>query len=136
MRIKQDYMEFSFASNTVSFGATAKKIVVDWGDSTTGEYININYNNVILHAYPNSAIRTVKIQEERLISLWCEGNSLTSVDVNACAELTLLDVSACTKLTELRCNLNKLTSLNISSCTKLTELSCGGNQLTSLDVSA
>jgi hypothetical protein len=78
MRIKQDYMEFSFASNTVSFGATAKKIVVDWGDGTTNKYADIIDDSIISQTYPNSAIRTVKIQEEELTYLYCSGNQLTS----------------------------------------------------------
>jgi hypothetical protein len=63
LRIKQNYMEFLFESNTVSFVATAKKIVVDWGDGTIDEYADINIDNKISHTYPDSDIRTVKIQE-------------------------------------------------------------------------
>jgi hypothetical protein len=86
-------MEFSFESNTISFRATAKKIVVDWGDSTTDEYADINKYR-ISHTCPNSAIRTVKIQEEELTELLCYSNQLTSLDVNACSELTLFNRKA------------------------------------------
>jgi Leucine-rich repeat (LRR) protein len=135
-KVQRETVEFSFESNTVSFGATAKKIVVDWGDGTTEEYTDIivDYNR-ISHTYPNSAIRTVKIQAEELISLSCYSNQLTSLSCNE-NNLTSLDVSACTKLTELQCFGNQLTSLDVSVCTKLTRLYCYWNQLTSLDVSA
>ena len=60
-----------------------------------------------------------------LTSLFCSGNSLTS-----------LNVFKNTALTFLSCSGNSLTSLNVSKNTALTFLSCWSNQLTSLDVSA
>ena len=60
-----------------------------------------------------------------LVSLWCQNNQLTS-----------LDVSSNTALTYLYCGYNQLTSLDVSSNTALTELECWANQLTSLDVSS
>lgn len=59
-----------------------------------------------------------------LISLDCQKNQLTS-----------LDVSNLTKLTVLTCNENQLTKLDVSSLTKLSNLNCQNNQLTTLDVS-
>lgn len=59
-----------------------------------------------------------------LISLDCQKNQLTS-----------LDVSNLTKLTVLTCNENQLTSLDVSSLTNLSNLYCQYNQLKTLDVS-
>ena len=80
-----------------------------------------------------------------LTELYCDGNSLTSLDVSnftALTELscygnslTSLDVSNNTALTYLDCSGNNLTSLDVSNCKALTYLYCGGNSLTSLDVS-
>ena len=59
-----------------------------------------------------------------LKTLFCYGNSLTS-----------LDVSKNTALTELYCFSNSLTSLNVSKNTALRTLNCNSNSLESLDVS-
>ena len=80
-----------------------------------------------------------------LTELYCDGNSLTSLDVSNCKALTYLncggnsltslDVSQNTALMTLYCGGNSLTSLDVSQNTALMTLSCGGNSLTSLDVS-
>ena len=59
-----------------------------------------------------------------LTELYCDGNSLTSLDVSNCKALTYLD-----------CYGNSLTSLDVSNNTALTYLNCRGNSLTSLDFS-
>ncbi|MCH7534624.1 MAG: T9SS type A sorting domain-containing protein [Bacteroidetes bacterium] len=59
-----------------------------------------------------------------LTKLWCQSNSLTT-----------LDVSSNTALTQLYCQANSLTSLNVSQNTALISLYCNNNLLTSLDVS-
>jgi Leucine-rich repeat (LRR) protein len=81
-----------------------------------------------------------------LTELYCNSNSLTSLDVSSnialttlwcfSNNLTSLDVSNNTALTFLNCYNNDLTSLNVSSNTALTTLSCNSNSLTSLDVSS
>jgi hypothetical protein len=70
----------------------------------------------------------------------CKDNQLTSLDVNACMELTSLgcgqnqltslDVNGCTELIDLLCHYNQLTSLDVSACTELTLLECNNNKLT------
>lgn len=80
-----------------------------------------------------------------LISLSCQSNQLTSLDVSkntSLAELlcyrnqlTSLNVSGNEALTRLGCNLNQLTCLDVSSCPGLNSLRCRGNQLTALDLS-
>ena len=81
-----------------------------------------------------------------LTYLFCNGNTLTSLDVSANTELkyllcydnklTSLDVSENTELIELSCYNNNLTALNVSANTALEYLDCTNNALTSLDVSA
>ena len=80
-----------------------------------------------------------------LTELYCDGNSLTSLDVSNCKALTYLncggnsltslDVSQNTALMTLSCGGNSLTSLDVSNCKALTYLYCSDNSLTSLDVS-
>jgi len=58
-----------------------------------------------------------------LTKLWCNYNSLTS-----------LDLTQNTALTELMCFNNSLTSINVTQNTALTLLYCGSNSLSSLDL--
>jgi len=58
-----------------------------------------------------------------LISLYCDNNQITT-----------LDVSNNTALIALNCSYNSLSSLDVSNNTDLTLLRCNNNQLTSLDV--
>lgn len=60
-----------------------------------------------------------------LKNLYCEKNSLTSIDV-----------SKLTKLEQLRVDENQLTELDITNNTKLVYLYCQNNKLTTLDVSS
>jgi Leucine-rich repeat (LRR) protein len=59
-----------------------------------------------------------------LLTLWCSGNQLTTIDV-----------SALKSLKELECGFNQLTSLDVSQNTALEDLGCPNNQLSELDVS-
>jgi len=80
-----------------------------------------------------------------LVSLYCNNNQLTSLDVTKntalqylnCSknQLTSLDVSNNVELGALSCCYNQLTSLDVSKNVALTYLECYNNQLTSLDVS-
>ena len=79
-----------------------------------------------------------------LTILYCQTNSLSTIDVSAntslirlyCYEnqLTDLDVSANTALVNLYVNANNLTSLDASSNTALRRLRCNDNELVSLNV--
>ena len=81
----------------------------------------------------------------KLISLKCEKNKLTELDVSACArlvnllcyqnELTSLDVSHNEKLQKLYCYANPLTTLNISNCKELEYIAANDCELTTLNVS-
>ena len=79
-----------------------------------------------------------------LTELWCDNNSLTSLDVSQntaltiiyCRynSLTILNVSNNAALTQLYCSNNLLTSLDVSNNTALIRVYCYNNSLTSLDV--
>ena len=81
-----------------------------------------------------------------LITLDCNSNSITVLDVSALTlltalnchhnSITVLDVSALTLLTILYCYNNSITTLNVSALTLLTTLHCVNNSITVLDVSA
>lgn len=81
-----------------------------------------------------------------LITLYCENNQLTHLDVSANTalqtlycysnQLTSLDMSANPALQSLYCYSNQLTDLDVSGNPALRILYCANNKLTSLDVSA
>ncbi len=81
---------------------------------------------------------------KKLKRLYCDGNSLSSIDVSGCPaltnlscgnkELTALKLSA--NLEELTCNNAEITSLDLSLCTKLRTLSLGENQISVIDLSS
>ncbi len=76
----------------------------------------------------------------------CDGQQLTSLNVNGCTtlkslncrinQLTSLDLSGCAALETLICYNNQLASLNLNGCTALKSLDCSNNQFNSLDVSS
>ncbi len=80
-----------------------------------------------------------------LVSLICEENSLTELDVSKNTKLealdcdfnnlTELDISNNTELESLVCNENDLTTLDLSKNSKLGTLNCEENELTELDLS-
>ncbi|WP_052461100.1 T9SS type A sorting domain-containing protein [Psychroserpens mesophilus] len=81
-----------------------------------------------------------------LVSLNCEFNSLTEIDLSANTQLTHLflgynqlaelDLSQNTLLTDLRCNYNELINLDLGSNTQLSYLDCADNEITDLDLSS
>ncbi|MDR0420768.1 MAG: hypothetical protein LBH30_04875 [Prevotellaceae bacterium] len=138
-------IEFTFTGSYIEFFVMVQSITVDWGDESTEEYSNPNYNR-IMHNYTDNTVRTVRIlQAEDLTVFACYNQRLTSLDASNCTtltelycyenQLTSLDVSNNTALTFLQCVGNQLSYLDVSNNTALTFLNCGGNQLTSLDIS-
>ena len=80
-----------------------------------------------------------------LISLGCDNNNLTSINVSANVslqwlslsqnQLTSLDVIGLTALQNLNCSFNSIAALDVSNLTSLYLLNCSENQIVSLDVS-
>jgi len=92
------------------------------------------------------ASQTIKIYGSGIITLSCDDQQITSIDVTnnnqlknlSCAnnQLATLNVTQNTALLNLTCFSNQLTSLNVSNNTALEHLICNSNQLTSLNVSS
>jgi hypothetical protein len=135
--------------------STTGYIKVEWWDSTTNVYgtgaadDNIFWSKAAggagsktIRIYPSDASGNLS---GSLTRLFCDSNSLTSLNVSGLTALTYLDcgsnsltslnVSGLTALTYLDCGSNSLTSLNVSGLTALTNLDCYTNSLTSLNVS-
>ena len=80
-----------------------------------------------------------------LMTLECDNNQLTSLNLSSNPELRTLscsgnqlaslDLSHCPKLRDLYCSSNGLTSLVLDSKPELTSIHCDGNRLASLDLS-
>ena len=152
----------------MSFTATGKSLTIDWGDGTIEEVMPNAIERIFNHEYLNNNLRIITITTDGMTSfgcssangiyhelrfgdcpdlkeVYCDGNSLTVLDISRSRALELLDcsynqltslnVNGCSALTNLSCSNNKLTSLNVSSCSVLEWLNCGDNQLTSLSVS-
>ena len=95
-------------------------------DVIDGEVLTSNIENLTALFIQNSNISDLTGIEDfsALQYLWCNGNSITS-----------LDVSQNTNLETLGCNNNAITSLNLGTNPNLDFLRCNNNMLTALDVS-
>ena len=93
----------------------------------------------------NNQLTSLDLSENTALTyLDCSWNSLVTLDVSRCIELSnlncwhnqlsYLDLTQNTNLIYLDCAWNKLTNLDISGCSALTELNCSMNQLTTLDI--
>jgi len=122
----------------------ATDINIQESDITSLEGIEYFTSLVVLDCSLNDLDELDVSKNTLLEELYCDGNSLSSLDVSNCAslrilscadnDLSALNVSKCTELTELTCGFNKITSLNVASCPDLMTLSCEGNRLTWLNV--
>ncbi|MBR4341446.1 MAG: hypothetical protein IKP88_01840, partial [Lachnospiraceae bacterium] len=107
-------------------------------DAIFRNYVSENFDtdyNGYLSKSEIAAIKEVDIEGTECVSLvgiefltsleilYCEGNSLTT-----------LDVSKNTKLEELFCGYNQITTLNVTGCSVLKWLDCRNNQLELLDI--
>ena len=112
------------------------------GILTDMEIANVTYISV-----SNKGIQSMKGIEyfTALITLWCDKNKLTTLDVSQntaltwleCSDnqLTIVDVSKNTMLYSLHCANNQLTTLDVTQNTVLAQLDCSNNQLMKLDLS-
>lgn len=109
---------------------------IAWNNSTRSKTMDVSHSNI-------RSLEGIQYFTE-LISLDCQGNLLTELDLSACTklrslycqdnQLTELNVSGCSALFSLDCYHNRLVSLQLSRCLTLTLLSCQNNQLTELDL--
>jgi len=121
------------------------KFTIDWGDGRKENGTLVARGLEYVQTYNGRSSRTITITGDKITTLLCHENQLTSLDVSRNTELTrlgcysnrltILDVSKNIALTELRCSANQLTTLDVSKNIALTGLECSNNQLTSLAVS-
>jgi hypothetical protein len=135
-------VRFTFTGTNVSIRATARNMIVSWGDGATEEYTALA-NAVISHLYGKNTTCTVHIQADTLDYFDCHGQGVTALEVGDCAKLICtgnplgaLDVSSNVALTWLECSGNQLGALDVSSNVALMRLVCSYNQLDVLDVSS
>ena len=125
---------------------------IDWGDGSPSETYRFSiYDNdsrkrlsVYSHYYSDAYHRTITITGKFILTLYCDNNQLTSLDVSENTilrelycffnQLSCLDVSNNTNLEKLLCGYNQLTKLETYENTKLRTLCCSGNPLKHLDI--
>jgi len=138
-------MTKSGKTGNVSFSLTGDKIIIDWGDGTPTE----TKGNLVLGACSRTysgGVHTIIIYGENITALYCHGQELSELNINACPslvylyadnnDLTVLNVSANPALIDIYCLGNKLQSIDVSANTMLKQLYLYGNLLTNLVVSA
>ena len=109
------------------------------GYLTQDEVLNLTYLDVSGKGISNM---TGVEKLSYLQTLKCNGNSISSLNLNSNIFLTYVDcysnnmtslyVNSCTNLTHLDCGPNNLTSLNLSNLGRLQSLNCINNKLTSI----
>jgi hypothetical protein len=132
-------------SKTISIGATADRISIDWGDGTVDELNPNGVRRSYSHEYANKNLQKIVVTGINLTSFSVTETNVYELEFGSCLELTwlycfgnqltVLDVSKCTELTLLDCHNNRLTSLDMDKCLKLIYLECYNNQLAALDMS-
>ena len=122
-------------------------IALSHDDVLDGYVLTANINTITSLDVSSKSISDLTGVEDfaALLSLKCNNNNLTSIDVSEnlvlrgleCNnnKLTSLDVSKNTDLWILYCGVNPINSLDVSKNEELRELRCNNNGLTNLDVS-
>ena len=100
--------------------ASAKTVIVDWGDGSTPEN-HTDANIPLSHAYADNNDYTVTIKGEDIFCYF------TSLVVNN-SEIHSIDVTKALSLEALDCSNNVLTTLDLSKNSLLENLSCINNQ--------
>ena len=131
-------------SISLQFNASGS-FYIDWGDGTqrlqTASISLTNYTSPASPAY--IAGNLVKIYGMGITGITINSQSLTSLDVSQCADLTsldvaynslsTLDVSGNTLLNNLSVGFNNLSMMDVSNNPALTSISCISNKINSLD---
>ena len=131
----RDLSNLRFATKLVKIYCYNNKIKILSHLSINIEYVRCEYNfitDISLNNLPN------------LKRFCCENNTLISLHISNCAELTQIECSynELTKLTlinvpnleNLYCDRNKLLALDLAECRSLTFLTCNRNYLTELNL--
>ena len=117
---------YSPDSGKMIFNATAKKVVIDWGDGTIEEIISNGVKRDFSHNYPSGSIQTVTINTENLTYFYTDSYSTD------CYEVRFGD---CPYLKELDFDSNSLTVLEINKVKSLKSLFIEDSKLKQLDLS-
>ena len=107
--VMQNLSSFNFSSLTIP---------------STIEYFDCGFNT----------LTTLPTLPAGLVTLYCNNNKFTSLNITGKSALKALYAQNNTSLTSLSCNGNALTTLDVSGCTDLSYLDCNNNKLASLDV--
>lgn len=115
------------------------------GETYNGDVIKINMASDFSITLIKMGLKTLKINNPNLKSLYCSGNRLQKLDILRCPYLerlycfnnwlTSLDVSNNLALSILHCNNNKLTHIDLSHNKYLYDISIYSNKLQLLDIS-
>ncbi len=124
-----------------------------WNLSITGENLWADINNnerfdsgeeIVGRFSKPIQSQALTIYGDTITNLFCQNNSLTSIDVSHCPhleilscyfnQLTNLDLTKNTALEQLVCIYNQLENLDVTKSPVLTHLYCYSNKLTSLNV--
>ncbi|MDR2653028.1 MAG: leucine-rich repeat domain-containing protein [Prevotellaceae bacterium] len=148
-------------SKKITFYATAKKLVIDWGDEQKEEIVPNGVGRTFSHEYENvTNFQTISINTEDLIEIGFGKNyyndydgdiyelrlgncpKLKTIGLNYSSsssyvpKLTVFEINRAESLEYLEIRGTDLTELILNGCINLVELTCYGNdKLTSLDVS-
>ena len=120
-----------------------REAVKTYDTNRDGSLSSAEISKVIYLSVNNAKISSVKGVEKftNLVSFYCSGNSIKSLDVSKNKKLQYLScsnnkITSITGLGELKdltyfyCLNNNLSSLDLTKNTKLSTLQCGGNKLT------
>ena len=107
--------------NRMSFNATVRRIIIDWGDGVVEEVTPNDVEKTFTHEYTNNNLQTITITTDGVAGFGCSSTS------GIYHELRFGD---CPNLKEIYCDGNSLTVLDIKKARALELLDCSYNQLT------
>ena len=141
------------SDNKISFYATIKEGIIDWGDGSVEEYTPNEIQKEFIHEYSNQNYQTITIKTQGMTSFILEKSGLYGVGTYSelrfgncpnlkevfCnqgyrSKLTHLEITKAEILEVLDCSRNSLVNLDISKCKNIKRLGCRHNKLTNLNI--
>lgn len=140
------------SDNKISFYATIKEGIIDWGDGSVEEYTPNGIQKEFIHEYSNQNYQTITIKTQGMTSFllvksFQDGlGTYSELRFGSCPNLkeiycnskggvlTHLEIGKADVLEVLDCGYNSLVSLDVSKCKKLKSLGCRFNKLTHLNI--
>jgi hypothetical protein len=140
---------YSNTDKVISFGATVKKITINWGDGSIDELTPGGIGQRFTHEYNGQNLQTISINTEDLTSISLDTKNHKELRIGNCpsliglnigtyysCDLTVLEINKAESLETLKCNDNQLTSLYLGECASLKKVNCSGNYLDELTLNA